>query len=361
MLLPLALIVGAIPQATVPGQTITDRLTESQVARIDAIFADAAARAGPGYSVGVVRDGQLAFARGYGLANLDHGVPLTPTSVLNIASLSKQFTGAAVALLVVDRELSLDDSLGELLADVPDAHAGVTVAHLVYMTSGIPEYYEQERPGGRTWTRDYFEVDDAIAASLAQPPDFVPGTEWSYSNVNYMLLTRIVERVSGESFASFARRRIFEPLGMANTHVNDDVTRVVRGRATGYNPREGGGYHHHVRSSPHFGGSGVFSTVEDLARWDRNLSTHALAGPAFTELLLGRRRFDHDKTNDAFGLVWGDFGGRRMLWYEGGDTGFSSYMARLLDEQLTVIVLSNLGTGRSRDRAHEVLAALLGD
>jgi CubicO group peptidase (beta-lactamase class C family) len=145
---------------------------------------------------------------------------------------------------------------------------------------------------------------------------------------------------------------------MASTHFDDDLGLVVRNRVTGYNAREAGGYRREIRRSPHFGGSGLFTTIEDLARWDRSFETHELGGPELTALLLGTRRFEHDKVNDAFGLVWGDYRGHRTLWYEGGDLGFSSYMVRLPDVRLTVIELSNLGTGRAADHAGQVLEAL---
>jgi CubicO group peptidase (beta-lactamase class C family) len=324
---------------------------------VDGLFADHARLDRPGYAVGVVRDGRLVHAKGYGSANLDHQVPITPRSVFNIASLSKQFTAACVALLVQRGRLSLDDEVRRHIPDFPAYPGPVRLKHLVYMTSGLHEYYTLPRPGRRDWHADAFTVSDAIQASLAQPElEFRPGSRWAYSNVNYMLLAEIVARVSGISFAEFARTEVFLPLGMTSTLVNDELGTVIPGRATGYNERDGGGYRRELRRSPHYGGSGVFSSVEDLARWDESFRTHALGGPALTELLLSTMRFDHDKVNDAFGLVWGDYRGRRTLWYEGGDAGFSSYMVRLPDDGLTVIVLSNLGTGRASERAAAILA-----
>jgi CubicO group peptidase (beta-lactamase class C family) len=189
---------------------------------------------------------------------------------------------------------------------------------------------------------------------------FAPGTQWSYSNVNYMLLAEIVRRVSGIAFSEFVRREIFEPLGMKDSLVNDDLGAVVPHRVTGYNARPSGGYRQEIRRAPHFGGSGLLTSVDDLARWDRSFTTHVLGGPELTALRLSTMRFDHDKANDAFGLVWGNHRGLRTLWYEGGDRGFSSYMVRLPDRQLTVIVLSNLGDGNAGDHARRVLELLVG-
>jgi CubicO group peptidase (beta-lactamase class C family) len=357
-LLALPLLVA--PLAAVRGQSApVPPLDAARLARVDAVF-DSIGPDRPGYALGIVRDGRLVHARGFGAADLEQGVAIGPRTVFNVASLSKQFTAACIAILVRRGALSLEDDVRAHVPAFPARFGAVKVKHLVYMTSGLPEYYGLPRPGGRTWDRDYFEVPDAIGAVLAQPRlEFEPGTRWAYSNVNYMLLAEIVARRSGMPFSEFARREIFAPLGMHDTHVNDDLSRLVPRRATGYNAREGGGWRREIRRSPHYGGSGVHTTVEDLARWDRSFETHQLGGPELTALLLSTMRFRHAKANDAFGLVWGERAGRRTLWYEGGDLGFSSYMVRLPDDRLTVIVLSNLGTGRAAERAGRVLDVLL--
>ncbi len=329
--------------------------TPALAAKIDRVFADCAPSR-PGYAVGVVQHGALVYAKGFGSANLDYGLPITPRSAFNVASLSKQFTAACAAILIHRGSLSLEDPARRYIPEMPAYGASIRVKHLVYMTSGLPEYYRQPRPGGKDWGRDYFTVHDAAAASFAAKKlTFEPGAKWAYSNINYMLLAEIVRRVSDVPFADFAKREIFDPLSMADSHFNVDLGAVVPNRVTGYNRREDGSYRREIRRSPHYGGSGLFTTIEDLARWDRNFETHQLGGPALTELRLSTMKFDHDKANDAFGLVWGEYGGRRTIWYEGGDLGFSSYMVRLPDDRLTVIVLANLGDGRAADRARRVL------
>ena len=332
----------------------------ARLARVGALFASYDRADSPGYAVGIVQRGELRFARGFGSANLERSTPISPGSVFNVASLSKQFTGAAIGILILRGQVSLEDEVRRHIAEFPAYPGPVRVKHLVYMTSGLPEYYTLPRPGGRSWDRDHFTLDDAIKAVLAEPRlRFSPGTQWSYSNTNYMLLAEIVRRVSGIPFAGFVRKEIFEPLGMRHSQVNDDLGAVVPNRVTGYNIRRSGGYQEEIRRSPHFGGSGVFTSVADLARWDRSFITHQLGGVRLTGLLLSTMRFQHDKDNDAFGLVWGNYRGVRTIWYEGGDLGFSSYMVRLPDQQLTVIVLSNLGTGRAADHARRVLDVLL--
>jgi len=345
------------PQAHAQDAT---RLDAAAASEIDRLFAKYAGVDRPGYAVGVIERGKLAYAKGFGSANLDHGVPIAPDSVFNVASLSKQFTAGCVGLLIMRGRLGLESEVREFIPEFPERFGSVQIQHLIYMTSGLPEYYQIARPGGRTWDVDYFTVRDALEAVFRQPAlEFEPGSRWAYRNSNYQLLAEIVERVSGVPFSEFARREIFEPLGMSRTLVNDDLARIVPGRVTGYNALEAGGYRQELRRSPHYGGSGVFSTLEDLARWDRSLRDGSLGGKPLTELLLQTRKFRHDKTNDAFGLVWGQYRGEPTLWYEGGDLGFSSYMVRLPKQDLSVIVLSNLGSGRAADHARPVLDVLL--
>jgi CubicO group peptidase (beta-lactamase class C family) len=194
-----------------------------------------------------------------------------------------------------------------------------------------------------------------------------------------MLLTKVVEKASGLPFADFADRRLFRPLGMAHTQVNADFTAVVPRRALGYNPRtpavvaqartegwyvrEGAGRYAWVtnpRTSPHYGGSGVLTTLEDLARWDENFYTRRFGGQPFSDLMHRRERFGHPKDNDALGLVHGRYKGLNTVWYAGGDLGFSSYMLRFPDQRTTVFVLSNMGDGNTTKYARAVADLVLG-
>jgi len=330
----------------------------------------------PGYAVGVFRHGKVLFSKGYGLANLDYNLPNTPATVFNVASLSKQFTAACVALLVQRGSLSLDDEVRRYVPAVSKFPERLLVKHLMYMTSGLPEYYAQPRDNGLNWNMyDYFTVDTAIAATLRQPRLlFAPGTQWAYSNVNYMLLTKIVEQVSGQRFADFAEQHLFIPLGMRQTHVDDDVTRVVPNRATGYLRRTpdlveasrragfyvrgNGRFLQTHRNAPHYGGSGVFTSVEDWFRWDQNWYTHQLGGESFYQLVHRRERFAHPKDNDALGLVFGSFHGSETVWYAGGDIGFNSYVVRFPAQQLTVVCFSNHNDGKAEAVATRVLELL---
>jgi CubicO group peptidase (beta-lactamase class C family) len=333
----------------------------------------------PGYAVALIKDGKFALSKGYGLANLDDGVPITPETSFHLASLSKQFTAAAIALLILDHKIALSDPVAKYLPEAAKYGNGLRIEHLLYMTSGLPEYTDVPRKNGLPWmTFYYFTRDEAIATALgAGELAFAPGTKWAYRNINYMLLTKIVEVVSHQSFAAFMRERVFGPLRMSHSEIDDDSTEVIPHRATGYAPRSdpsvlkefasvgisikpGDGWARLVRVAPHFGGSGVFTTLNDLLLWDRNWYTASLAGAPFTELMNRRMKFDHDKDNDAFGLVWRSLYGHPMLDYSGADTDASTYMARFPEQHFTIICLSNMPLGDAEGKAKTVLDLLHG-
>jgi len=350
-------------------------LNASQQSEIDGLFARP--QASPGYAVAVIKDGDFALSRGYGLANLDDGIPITPETAFHLASLSKQFTGAAIALLILEHKISLTDPVSKYIPDAAKYGDGLRIEHLVYMTSGLHEYTDLPRASGDPWmTFYYFTRDEAIATALR--PDhleFAPGTRWDYRNINYMLLTKIVEVVSHQSFSAFMKERIFTPLGMSHTEIDDDTTEIIPHRATGYASRSdpsvvkelaavgvaikpGDGWVRLVRVSPHFGGSGVFTTLNDLLDWDKNWYTDTLAGQKFTDLMNRREKFQHDKDNDAFGLVWRSRYGHPMLDYSGGDTDTSTYMVRFPEQHLTVICLSNMPLGDAEGKTQALLELL---
>ncbi|MEJ1973023.1 MAG: serine hydrolase domain-containing protein [Lacunisphaera sp.] len=355
------------------------KITREQSEAIDAIFARFNRPDSPGYAVGIIQDGKLILARGYGQANLDYPSPITAKTSFHLASLSKQFTAAAVALLIQEGKLSLETPVADYFPAAAHFGADLRLKHLIYFTSGLPEYTSLPRASGLPWFSDfYFTIDEAIATTLRAPAlRFSPGERWEYANVNYMLLAKIVERVSGLSLADFLERRFFAPLGMTHTSLNDDTTLVIPQRAIGYTDRAdpyvqqqlagigisfrpGPGYAQMLRVSPHYGGSGIFSTLEDFARWDENFYHPTVGGPVFVKQMLLRQRFAHDKDNDAFGLVYGQFEGREMLWFSGSDLDTSTYFARFPADHLTVVCLSNLAFGKAEEKARLVMSIIFG-
>lgn len=326
-------------------------------ARIVELLAERAAANEPGYAVGIMQHGALTLSVSRGMADLGTKTPISSKTVFNLASLSKQFTGAAVALEIHEGRMDLDAPFRRYVPHFPRFADPVGIDHLVFMTSGLPEYYDLPPPEGLSW-RGTFTVDDAIRVAADYGAlRFRPGTRWMYSNLNYMLLTKAVEHTSGMPFVDYMHARIFQPLNMSQTLVHADLQTPIPGLAHGYESTLLG-WRTVPRRAPHYGGSGVFSSIEDLAKWDHALTVHNLAGPAYTKLLLSTKRFQHDKDNDAFGIVHGDYDGKPTHWYAGDDFPYTSHMLRFPQTGVSIYVLSNRENGRASDIAHDIAGVL---
>ena len=353
------------------------KLPNKIISQIDSLFIKFESSNSPGCAVGIFKDTSIVFEKGYGNADLEYYIPITPETDFNLASLSKQFTAACLALLILEKKVSLEDDVKKYIPALPDYDYPVKIKHLVYMTSGIPEYFNLSRKSGLMWNPYcYFTIDSAIRISLSRKQlEYKPGTKWSYSNINYMLLAKIVEKVSGKTFAEFANENLFEPLGMKNTLVNDDVTEIIKNRAVGYVERNNKNLNAFLkagmklnndsnliqvhRNSPHYGGSGIYSTINDLFLWDKNWYTHKFGGQAFYDLMNKRIKFEHPKDNDAFGLAFGNYKGAVTIWYAGSDLGFSTFMIRFPKQKFTVVCLSNLDDENAENYAMEIVGILI--
>jgi len=355
------------------GQNLPDNeISDAVKERIDSLFSEFDNLNSPGYAIGVSKNGNTLYKKGYGLANLDYNIPIEPNSAFSIASVSKQFTAACIAILILENKLSLETPASDFVPELNKYTDTIKIKHLIYNTSGIPDYPGLERKGGKSWiTFNYFDIDECIATSLSVDHlQFKPGEKWDYCNVNFMLLTKIIEKISGESFSEFAKTHLFEPIGMTNTCINDDITKVVKNRVTPYNNRTNenievykengisikneGKYIQHPRNSPHYGGSGVITTIEDLLKWSENMVTHKFGGEQFYNLMHKTIKFDHNRDNQAFGLYFGDFNGKKIVAWDGGDWGISSQLLRFPDEGVAIVILSNLGSGESFRKANGI-------
>ena len=328
--------------------------------RVDALFADYDTTRSPGCSVGIVQAGELAFARGYGMANLEHAIPLSSKSVFRIGSTSKQFTAAVILLLAHEGKLGLDDDIRTFLPELPDFGTAVTIRHLIHHTSGYRDYLTLMSLAGEG-DADYYTDEDVLRLLARQRQlNFQPGEERLYSNSGYWLLSQVVLRVAERSLREYAAERIFAVLGMRSTHFHDDHTEIVPQRASGYVPSEGAGYEISMTTLPMIGDGGVFTSVEDLARWDRNFYEPRVGGEAFLEQMLTRGILNDGETLDyAFGLSHSPYRGLATVSHGGSFVGFRAQMLRFPSERTTIICLCNRGDANPTRLAAQIADIVL--
>ncbi len=324
-------------------------------ARVDSIFAAYNRTDSPGCAVGVYQDGAIAYARGYGMADLEQGVAIDAHTVFDIGSTSKQFTAAALALLAQDGRLSLDDDIREYVPELPDYGSPITIRHLLNHTSGLRDYIGLMTMAG-TDIDDVTGDDEALAAIARQRAlNFEPGADWLYSNSGYFLASVIVERVSGMSLAEFAHERIFAPLAMRSTLFRDDYRLVIPQRASAYAPGDSGGYTIDMSNWQQTGDGAVFTTVEDLLLWDRNFYEPRVGGQALLDALQTRGMLVRgDTLQYALGLFIDDYRGARTVSHGGSWGGYRAELLRFPDEHFSVAVLCNLATTNPSAHAQRV-------
>ncbi|MGH7526956.1 MAG: serine hydrolase domain-containing protein [Gemmatimonadales bacterium] len=354
-----AAIAGIDPDA-LAGQS---SLPDSTARRLDAVFAQYDRASSPGCAPGVYRDGRIGYAKAYGSANLELGAPLTPASVFDIGSTSKQFTAMSVLLLARDGKLALDDDVRRYLPSLPEYGAPITIRHLLYHTSGIRDYTTLLALAGeptQNWTTD----DDALELIVRQRAlNFAPGSEWQYSNSGYFLLSLVVKRVSGQSLRRFAQSRIFEPLGMAQTHIHDDHAMVVPNRATGYVPSDSAGpFRIEMSDFEQTGDGSVFTTVEDLVKWDENFYSAVVGGPELLAEMVKPGALNDGKPVDyAAGLVVGEYRGLKTVEHGGAWAGYRAQLLRFPTEHVSIACLCNLGSANPDRLAQQVADVYLAD
>ena len=341
-------------------------LAPALAVRVDSVFAAFSTAGSPGCALGIVQDGRLTYSRGYGLASIELGVPITPRTVFDIGSVSKQFTAMAIVLLAEDGKLSLDDEIQKYLPEIPRYLRPVTIRHLLHHTSGLRDYIDLlEWSGvGEEAVTDDRDALDVLARQKA--PNFEAGAQFLYSNSGFFLLSVIVERASGKSLSQFAAERIFEPLGMTHTRYVDRHDLIVPGKAGSYSRGPAGGFRLALANWEQTGDGAVNTTVEDLLLWDGNFYSGKVGGAAaLRELETPGVLNDGKPITYALGLVVDKYRGARSVAHGGSWAGFRAQLTRLPDFKTSVIVLCNLaesGPGALASKVADlVLAGRLGE
>jgi CubicO group peptidase (beta-lactamase class C family) len=312
----------------------------------------------PGVALTVIKNGQRVKTGAYGCSNLELKTPVTPDSVFEIGSVTKQFTAACIMLLVQDGRLSVDDPISKYLPNTPPAWSKITVRNLLTHTSGVKTYT----------VLDGFELRLHLTQAQfiekigAQPLDFQPGDKYSYSNTGFSLLGYIIENVSGKNYWDFLRERILTPVGM-NATTSRDPQNIVPGRVNGYELAPDGRFiNRDYDLTDLFSAGAIISTVGDLAKWDAALNTTNILSDASKQQMWSPMKMN-DGSFHPYGFAWwvSPVAGHRRIGHTGETSGFETSFERFPDDHLSVIVLSNTGESMRADSIAREIAPLYFD
>lgn len=340
---PLILRAAAQTAATAPPASPSGNA--SLEAKTDALFKPWCGLDTPGAAVAVIKDGMVIYRKGFGSAQLEYGIPITPSTVFHVASVSKQFTAMAITMLEAEGKLSAADDVRKYLPDLPDFGTPITIEHFLHHTSGLRDQWDLLIMSG--WPLENVITQDHILGLLRSQRElnFPPGRQFLYCNSGFTLLAEIAAKASGRAFTEWTQEKIFRPLGMTSTHFHLDPYEIVRNRAYSYNGDAKTGFRQSLLNYANVGATSLFTTAEDLANWLRNFDEKRVGGAAAVERLLTKGRLsDGTEIPYARGIEWGEYRGLKTIGHSGGDAGFRSQVTYFPGERFGVVVLSNLGT-----------------
>jgi CubicO group peptidase (beta-lactamase class C family) len=322
--------------------------------KVDEIFTQWTNTYSPGTAIAILKDGKMLYKKGYGMANLEYNVPITPSSVFHIASVSKQFTVFAILLLEADGKLSIDDDIRKYIPEVPDFGKKITLRHLASHTSGLRDQWDLLTMAG--WRMDDVITKDHILKIVGRQKElnFNPGEEYLYCNTGFTLLAEVVARVSGKTFAEFTKAKIFDPLQMSSTLFYDDNEKIVKNRAYSYQSNSTG-YKKSNLNYENVGATSLFTTAEDLSKWALNFSSLKVGNQAIITKMNTPAVLNNGKTfGYAMGQSVGKYRGLNEIQHGGADAGYRSFLARFPDQKLEIIALSNYASNDIGKIAHKI-------
>jgi CubicO group peptidase (beta-lactamase class C family) len=361
------LIAFVVPSLARAQQIVGER--DVRALRADSVFARFDRTDSPGCALGVYQDGKILYARGYGMASLEHGVALSPRSVLDVGSISKQFTAMAILLLQKEGKLSLDDPIRKYIPEMPAYADRITLRRALSQTSGLRDLYIMMGQTGQTFAGDTIDALRVITRSAE--PNYEPGARYLYTNTGWILAAQIVYRLTGKTLAQFADERIFRPLGMYDTRYLADVTTILANGAEGYAPRSSGPGFRVARSTYDgaiMGAGAVHTTVEDFGRWLSNYDDATVGGrdiiqtmTTATTLNDGTPARSGPTQAYAIGLNVGTLRGLRVVSHGGSWAGYRGHFLRFPDQHFAVATFCNLTTSGPDSLARKVAGVYLGD
>jgi CubicO group peptidase (beta-lactamase class C family) len=320
------------------------QLSVVEQARIDEVFKTWNNSSSPGMALGIIKDGKLIYTKGYGMADLEHDVPITDSTIFYIGSVSKQFVTMCILLLEEQGKLGLDDRVQKYLPDFPEYNAPLTIRHFIHHTSGVRDNLTLWGLAGNDYL-DHIDREEMYQLILRQKElNFIPGEKFLYSNSCYFMLGLIIEEVSGESLREFAQKNIFGPLGMRCTFFQDDNTRIIKNRAFSY-LQEDGRFKNQIMRYDLVGSGGVYSNIKDLYLWDQNFYHNKLGKGS--QALIDKMHTDGVLNNGkssgyAFAIQNGIYRGLKTVSHGGALASYRSFLLRFPEQKLSIIILGNI-------------------
>jgi CubicO group peptidase (beta-lactamase class C family) len=343
---------------------------DARALRADSVFQRFDRTDSPGCALGVYQDGKILYARGYGMASLELGVALSPRSVLDVGSISKQFTAMSMLMLQKEGKLNLDDPIRKYIPEMPAYGDKITLRRALSQTSGLRDLYVMWGQTGRAFAGD--TVDALRIITRSAEPNYEPGSRYLYTNSGWILAAQIVYRLTGKTLAQFAEERIFGPLGMKDTRYLADASMIIPGLATAYSPRQGGAAGFRVARSAYdgaiMGAGAVHTTVEDFGKWLNNYDVGEIGGPDIVEIMTTATKLNDGNpaasgANLAYavGLTVGTLRGLRVVSHGGSWAGYRGHFYRFPDQRFAVATFCNLSTSGPDSLARKVAGIYLGD
>jgi CubicO group peptidase (beta-lactamase class C family) len=323
-------------------------------AEVDKVIAEMIKPESAGVTVAVARESDVLFSKGYGLANVEYNIPNSPKTIFHVASLSKQFTAFAIALLADQKKISLDDDIRKYLPELHDFGTKITIRHLVHHSSGLRDQWNLLALAG--WRLDDVITKNQVLRLISHQDElnFKPGDEFSYCNTGYTLMGEIVSRVTGKSFADWCAENIFKPLGMERTLFYDDHEKIVKDRAYSYNDSPQG-LKKSVLSYANAGATSLFTTAEDLTKWSDNFYKMKVGNKAVMKQMEERGILNKgDTISYAFGQDISKYKGVNTVGHSGGDAGYRTFLLRFPEQRYSIVVLSNLGSFNPASLAYKI-------
>jgi CubicO group peptidase (beta-lactamase class C family) len=332
------------------------RTQDPLAARVDKVFEQFDKPDSPGCSLAVIKDSKILYKRGYGMADLDHDIPIKPDTVFHVASVSKQFAAMSILLLAKEGKLSLDDEVRKYIPELRDFGPKLTIRHLLHHTSGLRDQWNLLIMSGWRLSEDVVRDEDVLdLVSKMKDLNFKPGDQYMYCNTGYTLAGFIVKKVSGLSLREFSEANIFKPLGMTHSLFRDDHAVIVKNQAYAYNMGAGGAFKLSVPNYDTVGASSLVTSVEDLAEWDRNFYDKKVGGEATINLMQTPGVLnDGEKIDYALGVVVGKYKGLKVVEHSGADAGYRSHLMRFPEQRFSVACLCNYGGASPNQYARRV-------